>query len=258
MSPQVGWLCVFSGEEKTFSECIACSKTPQHCEFSPEMLIGMKRGISWRRRDPDNPSITVLGGMKSCPRAVIIKDRFDYYTSPRRNWFLFRGNIIHGILEGVPVKEAWKELMNHRTLRLSSGKEIEIWGKVDKIVLDKKLIIDYKTTRRVPKSGKSYANHTFQLNAYRWIWWPIFQAEKLRIQYLDMSATVQVKIPLMDIDEIEDELRSYGDIYYDVVRAGGLPKGEYNSSVWVCRYCDVPDICKKQKEEEESGNTKEN
>ena len=246
--PQKGWLCVFSGGEKTFNECIACSKTPSHCEFTPEMLASMRRGVSSSKKNPRNPSVTQI--LKECLRQVVIQDRYDYHLSPRRNWFLFRGNMIHQILEGSLIKDGWKELYQSREIDLGDDRVVEIGGKVDKLVMSKLLIRDYKTARRLPtKARSSYGTHDLQLNVYRWIWWPIFHADKLRLSYIDMSGTKQVKVELMDIDEVEETIRTKARAYVDALEGKDLPESVFDSKNWVCRYCDVKDICEKLNKE---------
>lgn len=240
--PQAGWLCVFSEEKKTFSECIDCSRSPHHCEFTPEMLVLMGRG-GRGRVNPMNPSVTAI--LATCLRGTVIKDRFDYYSSPRKAWYLLRGNMVHQILEGTMTKDGWKEVYLTREVTLLDGRKAKLGGKVDKIVLDKLLIRDYKTARRLPtKTKNAYERHDLQLNIYRWIWWPIFQAEKLRLQYIDMTGTKQVKVDVMDIDEIEKLIQEKATAYVLAMEGKEIPAGEYDSKNWPCRYCDVADVCK--------------
>lgn len=253
--PQRGWLCVFSNEPKSFDECLTCSRTDQHCEFTPEMLSVMWRNAGNRKKDPNNPSVTAI--LKDCLRQVVIQDRFDYYVSPRKQFYAFRGNMIHQILEGTMKKDGWKEIYFSRELKLPDGTTVRLGGMVDKIVPEKLLIRDYKTTRRVPtqKSG-SYGTHALQLNAYRWIWWPVFQAEKLRLQYLDMSETKSVKVELMDIKEIEEILSQKAFAYVKALKSPEIPEREYDAKNWLCRYCDVQNICKELKTKEDEHATK--
>lgn len=247
--PQIGWLCVFSGEQKSFRECLECSKSSSHCEMTPEMLSVMWRSSSTGRKNPENPAVTQI--IKDCLRQVVIQDRYDYYVSPRKQFFAFRGNMIHQILEGTLAKDGWKELYHSREVELPNGRVVKVGGRVDKLIPDKLLIRDYKTTRRIPtKKTGAYGKHELQLNVYRWIWWLIFQAEKLRIQYIDMSATKTVKVPLMDINEVEELIRQKTFAYVTALEAEDIPQGEYDPKNWVCRYCDVQDICKRLNKEE--------
>lgn len=246
---QVGWLCVFSGEKKTFEECITCSKSPQHCEFTPEMLVLMRKNMWGKRKNPNRPSVTQL--TKDCLRQIVIQDRNDYWVSPRKNWYAFRGTLIHQVLEGSMPSDGWKEVYYSRELELSDGRTIRIASKVDKVLLDKLLIRDYKTTRRLPtKKTGAYGKHELQLNIYRWIWWPIFHADKLRLQYIDMTGTKQVKVPLMDIEEVEEFLKQRALAYAIALESPDVPPKEYNSKNWECRYCDVQDICRQLNEED--------
>lgn len=248
--PQKGWLCVFSDEEKTFKECIDCSKSPSHCEFTPEMLAIMSGGTR-RKKDPMRLSVTGL--LSTCLRKVVIQNRFDYSVSPRRAWFLFRGNMIHQILEDSMPTDGWKEVYHYRNLQLEDDRTVRVGGKVDKIVMDQLLIRDYKTTARLPtKTRDKYGSHELQLNIYRWIWWPIFHAEKLRLQYIDMRGTKQVKVELIDIEEIEKLILDKATAYVQALESPDIPTKIFDSvNNWFCRYCDVADLCKKLVKEEQ-------
>jgi hypothetical protein len=224
-----------------------CSKSDGHCEFTPEMFYLMQRG-SHGKRDPMNPSVTAL--LSNCLRQVVIKERIDYRVSPRRSWYLLRGNMIHYLFEDTLPKDGWKELYHSRDLKLSDGRTVSVGGKVDKLVKDKLLIRDYKTTRRLPTRDRSdYGSHGLQLNIYRWIWWPIFHAEKLRLQYIDMGGTKQIKVDLMDIAEVETMIQTKADAYVAALESPKIPKGEFDPKNWACRYCDVQSDCKKINEE---------
>jgi len=130
-----------------------------------------------------------------------------------------------------------------RAIDIGDGELIMLSGRPDKIVPSQKLIVDYKTTAKVPRSDEPYGQHKEQLNGYRWLYWPVMQAEKLRIQYIDMRRTKQIKVPLMELDEIEELLRVGTRKYVYALRTQTIPPGEYDSGRWECRYCDVVDLC---------------
>jgi len=253
--PQVGWLCSFTDKPKSFKECMACSKSDEHCEFTPEMFYVMQR-VSSSAKDPNNPSVTQI--LKQCLKQVVIQDRYDYRVYPRRSWFLLRGNMIHYLFEDTMPKDGWKELYNSREITLSNGRKILVGGKVDKLVVEKKLIRDYKTTRKIPTMRSTgYGTHDLQVNIYMWIWWPVFHAEKLRLQYIDMSGTKQVKVPCMPIADVEKLVREKTEAYVNAIEGKGLPPGEFDPKNWVCKYCDVSDLCKNLTKEEQEGGNKE-
>lgn len=237
--PQVGWLCVFNGEQKTYSECIECAKGPKHCEFTPEMLISMRRGLY--PRDPEYVSVTrVLGG---CLRRSILDAFFDYRCSPRKNYFAFRGNLIHQVLADVRERDTWKEITQSRAIDIGDGEIINIWGTADKIVPSKGLIRDYKTTAMVPRGDTAYGHHAKQLNAYRWLWQPVLDLNVLRLQYIDMKRTKQIKVELEDLAEVERELIEKTRDYVLCVRTEVIPPGQPDSKNWECGYCDLKDVC---------------
>lgn len=237
--PQAGWRCVFNDNKKEFSECIQCARSPDHCEFTPEMLISMRRGLY--PRDPEYISITRVFAM--CTRQSVLEAFFEYWCSPRKNYYAFRGNLAHGVMAGIRERDAWKEITWSRELDVD-GEKIPIWGTADKIVPSVGLIRDYKTTAMIPKSDEPYGKHGLQLNGYRWIWQPVLNLDKLRVQYIDMRGTKQIKVPLMDLDALEETMRDSVRLYINSIRTETIPPGAHDSSRWECRYCDLTDVCK--------------
>lgn len=242
----VGWKCVKDGSDKSFGDCIQCAMTDEHCEFTPEMLAYMARD-SRRRKSIERISVTTL--TKDCLRQIVIQDRYDYRMTPRRAFFLLRGNLMHAVLEGALTSDGWQEVTQRRTIELPDGRKIVVEGRVDKLVIDKGLIRDYKTSIRLPSNTMTNQNHALQLNIYRWIWYPIFHATRLRLQYIDMAGTKQVKVDIMPIEEVEELIRRKAFDYVKALESESIPEDEYNKSQWWCRYCDVPDICKAINEE---------
>lgn len=243
--PQVGWKCPFSGENKTFDECIECSRGEDHCEFTTEMLILMKWGVGGPI-DPERPSVTRI--LTACLRQSVIASIFNFYVNPRRNWYSFRGQLAHAIVEGINQRDAWKEVTQERELdiRPEGSKKpdiIRLTGRVDKIRPRAGEITDYKTTVKVPRK-EPYGKHADQINAYRWLWWLVAPCNTLRLQYIDMKQTKPVYVEPMDLDEVEDMLTAKARDYVNCMRTGTIPPGEYNKENWFCRYCDVVPICK--------------
>jgi len=126
-----------------------------------------------------------------------------------------------------------------------NGAEYEICGTVDKIHGKQGLIVDYKSTKRCPAKGaQPYASHGLQLNAYRWMWLPVFpNIDKLRLVYFDMAGVVQIKVPLMPLEEVEARLADGAEAYFNCIENDSIPDGQPNNTRWECRYCDVKDIC---------------
>jgi len=251
MSPQVGWKCDKDPDalegDKPFTECISCSKTDDHCGFTPEMLILMSRFSGSHPLDPLRPSITQV--MRECVRSTIIQAFFDYYVPLRKNWNTFRGNLVHQFMDGVHTSDSWNEISNERKLWLPDAKmEITITGKADKIIHTKKIIRDYKTTARIPSGDEPQGSHTLQLNGYRWLWWPVLQAEKLRIQYVDMRGTKQIKVPLMPLEEVEQHIVNQAETLVPCLLERTIPPGTFDPKNWKCRYCDISDICREVNE----------
>lgn len=239
--PQIGFKCVKTDENKSFDDCIDCSRSPDHCEFPPEMLIGIRRIVQPRSVNPMEPSITLL--CRDCVRQSVIESNFDFYVSPRKLYPAFRGTMIHRVLEAITTKDSWTEQTHQKSLTLDDGKVILVSGRPDKIVPSQKLIRDYKTTVRVPTKDEPYGKHAEQLNGYRWLWCDLFEIDKLRLQYIDMRNTKQVKVPLMPVEQVEAYLKEQALVYVNCMLTNTVPLGEYNTKNWICRYCDVTDIC---------------
>ena len=228
------------GSSKDFNECITCSRSPDHCDYTPEILGAIRSGL--RTTVSTDLSVTRILGE---PRQRIIETKYKYRVLPRRNWVALRGTIIHAVLERGAHKSAMTEVSDFRNLHIN-GEELPLWGKCDLLVPIAKLICDYKSVARIPSADnpKSYGTHDLQLNAYRWLWTPHYEIDKLRLVYLDMQDVRRVKVELMPLDEVENTLIQKASAFLKPLRAGVIPSDEYSSKKWQCRYCDVSDICK--------------
>jgi len=69
--------------------------------------------------------------------------------------------------------ERWP-VLRHRLVEQRCFKTLPngllISGQPDLVYPEQALLLDYKTTRYLPK--EPYATHALQLNAYRWLLWP--------------------------------------------------------------------------------------
>jgi predicted RNA-binding Zn-ribbon protein involved in translation (DUF1610 family) len=115
--------------------------------MSPPILRGIIENA--QPRGLQAYSATELAG---CPRQVILKDQEPYDIEPSRAYWLFRGQLGHKIVEEYTHGEAIVERRFHAPL---SG--MLLTGQPDVVYPERGVVVDYKTTKRVPQRRKVYA-----------------------------------------------------------------------------------------------------
>jgi hypothetical protein len=246
--PQVGWLCSLNKKLVSFDDCIDCARqiNPRgRCDFTPEILIGIRNSIYPKSPEQILKSkslgLTTLIGET---RQRILELFCTYYAEP--SWSMYRGTLAHSLIENVTRSDAWHEVAYKRTLTID-GETWYVSGRADVIIPYKPItIIDYKTTVAVPRYEKTYGNHKEQLNAYRWLFEPLFIAEKLRVEYMDMKRIRRMDVEIENIAEVGERLKESAELYVKHLKAKTAPPGEY-AKKYPCSYCSVIEECKKYK-----------
>jgi hypothetical protein len=151
---------------------------------------------------------------------VVLEHRRDTYLDPAQLYFAFRGQLFHAILQAAQIEGA---ICERRFERQVAG--ITISGQPDVIYPGKKKLVEYKSTRRVPKEDKPYANHAMQVNIYRWLVAPFYQIDSLEIVYLDMSKVKRVSVPVLESREVVPFVVSRAKVLKQASKAEGFPQG---------------------------------
>jgi CRISPR/Cas system-associated exonuclease Cas4 (RecB family) len=121
---------------------------------------------------------------------------------------------------------------------------ITLSGHPDVIYPEHKKLVDYKSTRRIPKDNFPYANHGIQVNLYRYLVAPQYQIDQLEIIYFDMSDVKRVKVPVMKTRKLMGWLVPRLKKLKAALNGGKLPEKVGSEGVWQCDgYCFFTNFC---------------
>jgi CRISPR/Cas system-associated exonuclease Cas4 (RecB family) len=183
-------------------------------------------------------SVTALVG---CTRQAYLKATEPYYQRPDQQYWAYRGTLGHLLTERGAGDEVIAEQRFERDLHLANGRTVTIAGHPDEIDPARKLLLDYKTTDRAPRSVSPL--HIAQLNVYRWLVAPQYEIERLGIVYLTMRETKKAAAPIWPDGEVERYLAERAGPLAEAYAMGTWP--EMTEDTWLCSYCPVADVCKR-------------
>ncbi len=104
--------------------------------------------------------------------------------------------------------------------------------------------MDYKSTKRIPKTDTPYANHGMQVNLYRYLVAPRYQVDQMEIVYFDMSDVKRVKVEVMNTPSLMGWLVPRLKKLSEALDGGKLPDRADSDGVWQCDgYCPFTDQC---------------
>lgn len=187
-----GFACPYGQGEVSFEQCLEHSRTdPPECGFTYPILAGIVGNL---RGEMEEVTVTQI---LNCLRKPVLERRKDIYLDPRHLYYAFRGQMFHQIASGVDLDEC---VVEERFRRVIAG--VVLSGQPDLIVPRLKKLYDFKTTRRIPKDGKPYAQHGLQANIYRWLALPRYEIDQLEIVYLDMSDVLRVPVKVMPVRQV--------------------------------------------------------
>lgn len=179
--------------------------------------------------------------LTSCARKVVLDATTPQWPSLARTYWLFRGLLLHSVLESNPEPGSLIEVTLSRTIN-----GMEIVGTPDKVVPAREEISDWKTARRLKISNLPYGEHGRQINIYRWLAEPQWKISKMMITYMDMNSCVTVGIPVMK--DTEKYILRHAEVITEAVERSVVPEGftpaEVGERGWLCKYCDHTDLCR--------------
>jgi CRISPR/Cas system-associated exonuclease Cas4 (RecB family) len=145
-----GFICELDRSKVSPEDCLACSYdrlvgAKNHCPFTPPIIRGIIE--SNQPRELRGYSATELIG---CHRRVVLRDEVDYWVKPSQAYWAFRGTLAHAIVEGYHNGQ----IVEQRFYAELDG--MLITGQPDVVYPREKLVVDYKTTKSVPKTRKRY------------------------------------------------------------------------------------------------------
>lgn len=218
----------------SFEECLShAASHPDECPFTYPILLGMVNNI---RGEVEGISVT---SMLNCLRKVVLEQRRDIYLDPAQLYFAFRGQLFHAIVQAAQIEGC---ICEQRFKRQVAG--ITISGQPDVIYPEHKKLVDYKSTRRVPKRDEPYANHTMQVNIYRWLVAPLYQIDNLEIVYLDMSTVKRISVPVLGFRKVVPFIIGRAKVLKRGLEGGRLPARVGPDGLWQCNgYCEFTSFC---------------
>lgn len=149
-----GFICEYDSTQVDALGCLECARmgSPAPCQMTAPVVAGI---LSELRDDDFGPSITTL---IHCARKARLRRLAPYWTKPSDLWWAYRGMLMHDVArifaEGDP--NAIAEQRFAMLVTLPSGELVEISGQPDLVYTDRKHLVDYKTTKRVPGTWKTY------------------------------------------------------------------------------------------------------
>jgi len=217
--------CPYGQGTVSVETCLAHSLTdPLECPYPYSILAAMYGG-----EPRDTITVTKVVG---CLRKAVLMEWEPVAIPPDDLYYAFRGQMFHAIAAAANMPGAIAE---QRLYKEIDG--VRLSGQPDLIVPQQKKIIDFKTTRRVPR--EPYSHHVQQVNLYRLLY--DGEIAQLEIVYLDMSRVARMSVPLLDLD---DWLHPRLHALRDALDGGPLPPVLTDEEeTWQCRYCPVATLC---------------
>lgn len=149
--PFAGYVCKIKGTVVSAQQCERCARqgAPQTCPMTAPIVAGMTLGI----RNLEGFTATELLG---CLRKVRLKREHDYYLNPEELYWAFRGQMIHDVAKRW-VRRDDKDAIAERRFSARVFLDAEpISGQPDLVYRDRGHVLDFKTTRRLPGTWKTY------------------------------------------------------------------------------------------------------
>ena len=119
-----GFICEKTGENMAFDDCLECARTRLNrklgCTFDEAVIAGM----IFYQQNRSGISVTMLSG---CHRGTFLGRHHDTYAYPSGQYWAFRGQIGHKIMEEVSLHQ--DEVKEKRFVKKWDG--IEISGTPD-------------------------------------------------------------------------------------------------------------------------------
>lgn len=240
--PVIGFICADNGQPVTFDSCLACAETFLNpCQYSYPLIKGMVENEG----RPPSISTTQISG---CHREIAIKMKNNVYTTPP--YWAFRGSLTHQLIERYKRKNTEVE---KQVETLIANKKVTT--RPDLLIPEMGKIIEYKTTKAVPKYNHPYKNHTIQLNIQKYIIERELDIEisSLEVQYMDMAVGKRCQAKLWTDGQIEHYILPKIEQLYNVLNNGLIPDPllQDDDNYFKCKgYCDVIDLCRKHEIEE--------
>ena len=147
-----GFICEITTEPVLPAECLACArKGAPGCTMTAPVIKGI---LSNLRPDDFGLTVTTLLG---CARKARLKLEQPYWLKPSELWWSYRGQLMHNIAAQYAHEDAQAIAEQRFSMMVQAhGQLIEISGQPDLVLVDRGVLVDYKTTKRMPQTWKTY------------------------------------------------------------------------------------------------------
>ena len=125
------------------ADCLACARQGAlpGCALTAPVVKGILKGL---RAEDFGLTVTTLLG---CPRKWRLQQTEPYWLKPSEAWWAYRGQLMHGIAAEY-ARDDYNAIAERR-FSLMVG-DTEISGQPDLVLVDRRHLVDYKTTKSVP------------------------------------------------------------------------------------------------------------
>jgi len=242
-----GFICEADERQVPFDECLACAAQEHPCTFPYAMLAWLAEDA---REPHDSISVTALTG---CVRQAYLRRNRPYYERPSKRTALVFGTLIHNAL----ARRVHAGAMSEIALRVTTPDGVAISGRADLAINgDRRVLADFKTTRRIVPSKLPYGDHEAQLNLYRYMLArneldPQMQAGRLVVYYVDLTGpgqehngVVPCELPVWPEERAASYLRERAKALHAALNGGALPPKIERERSWACAYCSVNTVCR--------------
>jgi hypothetical protein len=148
-----GFVCESTREATAPADCLQCARggALPNCPMTAPVISGIIAGLR-----PDDFGITVTT-LLGCLRKHRLKQSEDYWLRPSESWWAYRGQLMHSISAQYARNDALALAEQRYSMFMKTPNGgIEVSGQPDLVLLDRSHIVDYKTTKAVPRSWKTY------------------------------------------------------------------------------------------------------
>ena len=149
-----GYICEVSGQKVATATCLQCALHGgvDNCPLTYPLLKGIAKQQQPRRLaqgyERTVVSVTELLG---CPRQWRLKQQYPHYVKPSQAYWAFRGTLAHELLAGNTPPGAFVEQRFYHPV----NDEYMVTGQPD-LVTQEGVLVDYKTTKSLPDTIKTY------------------------------------------------------------------------------------------------------
>jgi hypothetical protein len=146
------FICEITSEPVPPQDCLACARNGAllGCAMTAPVVKGILANLR-----PDDFGITATT-LIGCPRKFLLKQKWGYNLRPSEMWWAYRGQLMHNIAAQYAADDP-DALAEERFSILVNAPGLDIIsGQPDLVYLDRKHLVDYKTTKAVPGPWRLY------------------------------------------------------------------------------------------------------